>query len=762
MDRFRWRFAFFSFVVIGAALFAALSPSPSLEVKALVAGEEPVRSELRERSPHDRLDDLARPVMPESHSSSDVRRVAGALAESGVTDATATLQILVLDQFARPIGGVALDLEVPSAPNPETRYLQPHQTDALGRARFSVPSGAVISVEPWITATRYFAEVGPTVIGPLIAGSTHDIELRVEMPSGWFHVLVLDDQDRPLPGVELHPRRFADVRPAERLWDDAQALTSTDTDGRALVPLETWCGGSVLATKSGYSPHVFAIDAEHGDPSRPFVLRVRPAGTVEVTILGERPVGGKLRVVLIAAWNQLMSGDFALWTESNASWSRPVDDANPITRIERLPADVFYSAALYDGAKLLAAEPSRFLLRPFEKKQLEFRLGVGATVVVRAASPEGAPTEDLQLNLYPGLHPPSTTQLRQTEPVQRATTGADGEARFESVGVGAWVVVPDRHPAGDTTRSETTRRTPAVSGRFQVDPETSLLTVPFVAPASHSIHGKLVAPEGVPAPSWSSTCHVFASSEGRVCDVECRPRDDGSFVLEPLIEGTYSIRASAHYGLQLGAVEVEGIRAGTTELELRFPRVFEVALRILDAGSGRSTSGEVTVLGIDGKRELTTDVYGEAESDPSEGDNILEMRPGTYTLVAHAEDGAFGIVRGFEVRAQSTVQSLDIEVPPPALVHLTREASTSGTLPYVDYKVTCESFVVARGSFATPRSRPIPIPPMTSNLKLWIEALDTGTEHTQRYREASRNLSLTAGATHELDLERDFEWVRFE
>lgn len=432
----------------------------------------------------------------------------------------------------------------------------------------------------------------------------------------------------------------------------------------------------MLATKDGHSPYRFAVDADHGDPSDPFVVRVQPAGSVELTLVGERRVGQRLRVVLEASWDHFSSGNFESYFESDPTWCVCFSDTSPVARIERLPADVYYSAALFDGARLIATEPGILRLRPFEMKQLEFHLGVGATVVVRATNSEGVPAENLQLNLYPGIH---------------------------------------------------------------------------------SIRGKLVTPEGVPAPSWSTACSVYASYEGHRFELQCRPHEDGTFVLEPLIEGKYSIRASAHFGVQLGSVEVAGVVACTAGLELYFPRVFELALRILDAGSGKSRRGEVTVRGIDGKHVSGTDIYEEEAPNQSERENILELCPGAYTIFARAEDGAFAIVRSFEVRAQTSVQSLDIEVPPPALVYLTRGAGQGGTLPYVYYEVTCEGFVVADDSFATPRSGPIPIPSMTSTLEFVIETLDTATEHAPRVREASRVLTLGPGTTLELDLERDFD-----
>jgi len=100
------------------------------------------------------------------------------------------------------------------------------------------------AVKPWPSAAADFEEVEPSEVGPFLAGSTNEIELRIELPTGWFHVLVLDDLDRPLTGVELHARGFVDARPADRLWDVARrSRPLTRADGRP----SRWSPGAVGA-----------------------------------------------------------------------------------------------------------------------------------------------------------------------------------------------------------------------------------------------------------------------------------------------------------------------------------------------------------------------------------------------------------------------------------------------------------------------------------------------------------------------------------
>jgi hypothetical protein len=241
----------------------------------------------------------------------------------------------------------------------------------------------------------------------------------------------------------------------------------------------------------------------------------------------------------------------------------------------------------------------------------------------------------------------------------------DGSFAFEGVPAGGWALIA---PGGADL--------PQAAYRFRIRAEQRAVHKVLVLPRGLRLRGRVLDPEGRPCPA----AELRATGLDIAFQASARGERDGSFLLGPLLAGTYRLEAAAgesltiaHRVLRIGGDDPE------ETLELRLAAGALLRVRV------RDESGAPIPVRLE--------LRGPASDTESRVENGSELRlarltPGRYELVATAADGRLAVQRGLELEAGLASVPLELVVRPGRAVHVRLaggprrlwRASWSGTL----------------------------------------------------------------------------------
>jgi hypothetical protein len=337
-------------------------------------------------------------------------------------------------------------------------------------------------------------------------------------------------------------------------------------------------------------------------------------------------------------------------------WEATTDAAGR-AELSDLPASVALDLSLYRGEEVRYIEPRALELTAGARRELRIELRVGTRVVGSLVDAQGAGVPGIALFLQ--------TELRLGVPsyhfTGRARTGAQGEFVFESVPAGDWRVTAalEKLATGVYVKEEPLRIAPGVSE----------LRVVLSAFRDLFIDGQVLQADGQPARGIEVSSFL---DDGEILtrgfvigDASVETDAAGRFRLGPLPPGSHRVSAGS---------AVAHARAGDPPLLLRLPALGKLRGRIVDARTRTPVRADVKLRSLE-------DFWAYSDSNVDGVFAFDSVVPGRYELRAYTARGELGVLGPIDVRADRTVEALEIQVRPAATLLLeSREPHGSFTV----------------------------------------------------------------------------------
>ncbi|MFL6203072.1 MAG: carboxypeptidase regulatory-like domain-containing protein [Thermoanaerobaculia bacterium] len=467
--------------------------------------------------------------------------------------------------------------------------------------------------------------------------------------------VVVDEQDKPVAGVEIKARIQPGSRARDRWRSGGSARTSAA--GRFRIPgLAAGIAHELRLTRKGYAPATAAVPpVEPGSLSSELRIVLRrgrtafgrvvdpadkPVAGAEVLLELVPPGGSRMRIVIGADG----SGRFAATADANGRFELP-----------DLPPGTFNLTARGSG------------FAPTAVPGLSIPAGAGAAdlgtvTLIRGvalegyvAGPDGRPVEGAQVSLTEATGDPMAALGRGGEP-PAAITGLDGFFRVE-----------DRR-AGETVDVEVRRSGYAKGGApgVQVPSEEP---VRIVLRPSSAVEGRTVDPDGKPVPGARILINPTAPTamgRGMVVFIaetllQTTSGDDGSFRVEDVPPGTYELQAQATGRESASQTNLEVLPGQDRRgVEVVLPPGAVLEGRVLAPGGRPVPGARVSLVESDTGMGLMRFRSSDARADGDGRYRLDGVPPGTRLFRA-ASEGLREKVRELEVRAGDNDLDFELE-----------------------------------------------------------------------------------------------------
>ncbi len=546
-------------------------------------------------------------------------------------DAKVEIEV-VAKEDGSPVKGVALEFsDAPlweNGPHGAEQFRASSQTGDDGRAKVTLPPGRAFLVaarterEPISTAEL---TLGPFGVGE-VASTT--IVLRSRADDRCVVRVIDDASEKPIVGASARPassqgsmssQRPSRARTTSLDSDLAHALDSVRTassdgasaqfalafasnidassdgaaalapereapsagelesgaDGIVEIPFATWKHELFAIDADGYGPALVESTPGHDSVDDAVIVRLSRCATMfaRVADLSGAPRQA-IRVIVSAQRRALLQGDgnrAAIGGEWSASGSTTTDQ---IAAIEQIPSKVPYSIQVLRSDVRVLDCPSPITLEPGERRSIELEIAGGTRVVGQIHDSRGEPLDGAEIWIIADSNR-STSCLDSSEVgacASRAWTNAYGAFSFEHIATGDWLVGPAPWVNRDTA---------PIGRTIRITPGMPTIAVELCAMRGFTIRGHVFDPRGRAA---SDQRVVASSSKSRARFTVLSDRD-GGFVLGPLADEEYEVRAQATK--RCAASETVTVRGGDSAIELRLQDAATLAVTVLDA-SGRS------------------------------------------------------------------------------------------------------------------------------------------------------------------------------
>jgi len=313
----------------------------------------------------------------------------------------------------------------------------------------------------------------------------------------------------------------------------------------------------------------------------------------------------------------LPPGDYTL-SATPSSGFQPPDPEPDSGRI------LAWGRTYYPGTPIRQAASKIHVAPGVEALNLEVKLLAVPAYAVRGVclNPDGSPAPKVRVTLREGPLP------RQT-----AETNTDGSFEFPAVVDAEWTLSAQLDALQATEQI-------VIAGR-DMEGVKLHLNPPF------TLSGKVLmeVPQGMPAPKLPPV--YFRSQRG--ANFTARTQPDGSFTLDKLYPGSYSIDPLRAYSMEAGSLEphyldsirVGGVEATTSEMELSGP----TSLLLVYKTNGGAVRGTVdgchagTVWLVPQDPAMRSGFFRFADCLGNGHYELAAVRPGDYYAVANAGSG---------------------------------------------------------------------------------------------------------------------------
>ena len=477
---------------------------------------------------------------------------------------------------------------------------------------------------------------GPIIqIGPDVAEVRRDLSV---VPGASIRGVVVDTNDRPVSGATVSVTGGRDARDGFGMMPGGgSGAGSAMTNPEGEFRVDGAAAGDKLKLRAAAEGYVEgfseSISVTVGAEVTGVVIRLGKGGTLTGTVVGSdgKPLGGA--TVRAIPWNSQpgMGPQVPTWqlrqTEGVAT-----DEAGSFTVEGLKPGPILVGVEAPDHRQLIVKDLSVVEGQVTGGRVLALERGLAITGRLTNEAGEGVATASIWL------------QREQVEGVPpdfsgtgRAVVAKDGSFRVDGLAPGRYAL----NATGSGYAPEAV--TGVAAGSSGVD---------ILLRKGLAISGRVLLPDGSPASG--SRVRVWSDADQR--SASARTAEDGSFTVENLKPGTYSVSASAPRGsgpgpdrpspLNVREATVPGVAAGTRSLEIRLvPGVSITGIVVTEAGvavagarvfarsagSGASGSG---MSGPDGSFEVTGLAEGEYDMNAwmqgyGPADAVKSPAPGT-------------------------------------------------------------------------------------------------------------------------------------
>lgn len=490
-------------------------------------------------------------------------------------------------------------------------------TDSSGRVEFEVQPG--IATELNVGSLGAGTSMERRKLDAFAAGEKRELDvLLATRDDARVCVRVLERESRtPL----------ADVRVLA--GSDKEAKLRTDRDGRVEIPFATWKPARLRFLLEGFAEARMHGVPDHATPEKALEVLLDRGATVSVRLEGAPEGAWTDYAVTLQTDAYRLEQHEDLWNgmETGPAFWRGRCDAAGRTSIADLPAGTPLRVDAYRAKTKARTLPEPLVLRAGETRELVIPFAAGCRVRGRAIDTAHVPVSDLEMWLLPGEEPRLTLQPHEApNVVARARTDDGGRFTFEHVGAGSWRIGPAAsYPKRDAEHAMDAV-TP-IATLVNVAKDDTEREIELVLHRGLYVRGVVRMPDGSPAKRAS-----VDGSRGDH-DSSVQAREDGTFVLGPLVSGTYAVEAESMLDRDCAPSESVNVEAGATNVVLQLRRGARISGRIVDAATNEGTKAELLYQsGTDPNLHMT-------QTRPDGSFELGGLLPGTVSIVASTSDG---------------------------------------------------------------------------------------------------------------------------
>jgi hypothetical protein len=507
-------------------------------------------------------------------------------------------------------------------------------TDADGRASFEVPADRSLIVIAH--GDQALVGGGHADVSPLQAGETRTVVVRVStQPDLRISGVVLASDTRA-------PVVAARVLARPRATGGEACETRTSVDGGFELNLRSYAVDLLRIDHPGHGLACIDVGAMVASGRRRVEILLEPAASLALQLDAFAPPNVEIAVEALVV-DLLQPRGTLVGGERTVAWTVVAQPASR-TMLQTLPPNVPLRVVARVGGEVVWRAREALVLGPGEVRELAIATTAGSSLRGRVLESDGTLAAGVAMCLRPASRlAPVFADSRDSTTRELVTTDARGEFAFANVSQGLWFVGPA--PIGPPAASPRTDPAPVLLP-VEIGAEMVVQLDDMVLQRGLYATGRVVRPDGVPVAraSIEGFCESPAGAQHAVSD------EAGAFVLGPLAEGLWTLRARAFGQAQSEAVAV---RPGARDIVLHLRQERRIELVVLRVDGSPAAGARVTIMRADGRGEASTVELGPDGTTviaglPAASHNLVVM-----TTEGSIGDGQVGVVRAVEAAADA-------------------------------------------------------------------------------------------------------------
>jgi hypothetical protein len=680
--------------VIAAAIVALLMWLPRADVSSEIAAKPEVSEDVAPRA----ADAIVAQQATETPSLADQRSAVAQPApaepaldthakkpDEPTADFDATVIVRCLSKTARqPLAGIRVTLSKKVTPIGSMHVDAAHahlgqtpMTEADGKVEIDVPSG----VEMRLFASAEKQDAGDAN-QDIIALTAHErrtivLELAVGDDVHFYGLVRTLEDNRPIAGARVSLLRVEGFRTIEgEGYGPKEATlreTTTGGDGRFELTAASWKHPFVRIAADGFALALVTPAIGHDTEERAQVIVLEPGAAIDATVLDER--AAPIEKAEVVAWTEgyrLRDRSGGLMDLDSGGMSRVrwtgATGADGHCTLKDISARVPLALLVKRDGKLVQTLGSSVQLDAGEVRSMRFQLGAGCRVSGSLVDEKGQPVASQSVwrvrASYPQKHYLSSFEKNRVD--GKATTDADGKFAFDDVTAGAWWIGPAPAERGQTNDDGLAPMADVVT----VEPGAREMTIALRSQRGLFIRGRVLDSKGEPA----RRSMIGARSGKTYMNLPASTKDDGSFALGPIVDGSLELTAHAYDGIDAPSDPVTA-RAGDKDVILRLRAGGGIEGKVIDAKTGEGCRAECACLPSN-QSDMKGGSYSSSNQDGSFQWSGLE--PGSFELTARTSDGRTARAKGVIVSAGEKASGIVLSLEPGAKLRLRYDGDQEG------------------------------------------------------------------------------------
>jgi len=415
----------------------------------------------------------------------------------------------------------------------------------------------------------------------------------------------------------------------------------------------------------GYGLRYANLDGGHSDLAHALVVHVSRAATLNARVLDAAgaPIEGAWVELSVTGFMLLSSvADERGYFPGVQQMSFPPDEqwraetgADGRARIDGLPALVELGAEVTTAGKTLVHEPSGLRLQPGESREIEWRVGGGATVNGLLLDQDGKPLAGLEIWAAKKRSARSAQFLSfERDHVDlRTQTDSEGHFTLRELAAGNWWIGPGA--GSDSPVAPTAEALELADGAVR---ELTLRVYRGLF-----IRGRVLTATGEPAQRSRVT------GEGKPGEYfeGSSVTSDGGYRFGPLTPGSYSLYA---YGFEkYSSSEPVSATAGDSNVVLQLKLGGRIRGRVIDSASGAACVAQLVFM----PERFVPRQFPNGMMTSTQPDGTFDssgFEPGRWSVTATTADGRFAQHAHLEVGADSDTGELAFALNPGGMLQI--------------------------------------------------------------------------------------------